>query len=135
MMAWEIKHIFDGDYGCEELQPGEKAKVSVTLVNEKGETKVLSVEDQWLLDKNLSEGSIWPEQTAFIKYHLSPQKCSPFQGASSACPRKEYLIKEMARKQGVAEELKARGMLRWAGKMNNIRACADEIVLNDIVYS
>ena len=47
----------------------------------------------------------------------------------------EYLIKEMARKQGVAEELKARGMLRWAGKMNNIRACADEIVLNDIVYS
>ena len=61
MMAWEIKHIFDGDYGCEELQPGEKAKVSVTLVNEKGETKV----------------SIWPEQTAFIKYHLSPQKCSP----------------------------------------------------------
>ena len=51
MMAWEIKHIFDGDYGCEELQPGEKAKVSVTLVNEKGETKVLSVEDQWLPDK------------------------------------------------------------------------------------
>ena len=39
MMAWEIKHIFDGDYGCEELQPGEKAKVSVTLVNEKGEKK------------------------------------------------------------------------------------------------
>ena len=50
-------------------------------------------------------------------------------------PGKEYLINEMARKQGVAEELKARGMLRWAGKMNNIRACADEIVLNDIVYS
>lgn len=135
MMAWEIKHIFDGDYGCEELQPGEKAKVSVTLVNEKGETKVLSVEDQWLLDKNLSEGSIWPEQTAFIKYHLSPQKCSPFQGASSACPRQRVSDKEMARKQGVAEELKARGMLRWVGKMNNIRACADEIVLNDIVYS
>lgn len=81
MMAWEIKHIFDGDYGCEELQPGEKAKVSVTLVNEKGETKVLSVEDQWLLDKNLSEGSIWPEQTAFIK------------GASSACPRQKSTAK------------------------------------------
>lgn len=48
---------------------------------------------------------------------------------------KEYLIKEMARKQGVTEELKARDMLRWVGKMNNIRACADEIVLNDIVYS
>ena len=27
------------------------------------------------------------------------------------------------------------GMMRWIGLMNNIRACADEIVLNDIVYS
>lgn len=26
-------------------------------------------------------------------------------------------------------------MMRWVGMMNNIRACADEIVFNDIVYS
>ena len=45
------------------------------------------------------------------------------------------LIKEMARKQGVTEQLKAEDMMRWVGLMNNIRACADEIVLNDIVYS
>lgn len=25
-------------------------------------------------------------------------------------------------------------MLRWIGLTNNIRACVDEIVLNDIVY-
>jgi len=25
--------------------------------------------------------------------------------------------------------------MRWIGLMNNIRACADEIVMNDIVYS
>ena len=48
---------------------------------------------------------------------------------TSACDMAEYLIKEMARKQGVTEELKGKDM------MNNIRACADEIVLNDIVYS
>lgn len=49
----------------------------------------------------------------------------------------EYLIKEMAKKQGVTEELKATDMMRWIGLMNNIRACADEIVLNDndIMYS
>ena len=47
----------------------------------------------------------------------------------------EYLIKEMARKQGVTEELKGKDMMKWIGLMNNIRACADEIVLNDIVYS
>ena len=49
---------------------------------------------------------------------------------TSACD-----IKEMARKQGVTEQLKAVDMMRWVGLMNNIRACADEIVLNDIVYS
>lgn len=31
---WKIKQIFDGDFGCEELAPGEKPKVSVTLVND-----------------------------------------------------------------------------------------------------
>ena len=33
---WKIKQIFDGDYGCEELQPGQKPKVSVTLVDDAG---------------------------------------------------------------------------------------------------
>ena len=42
---------------------------------------------------------------------------------------------KLAFKQGVTEELKATDMMRWIGLMNNIRACADEIVLNDIVYS
>ena len=43
------------------------------------------------------------------------------------------MLREMAKKQGVTEELKATDMMRWIGLMNNIRACADEIVLNDIV--
>ena len=54
---------------------------------------------------------------------------------TSACNMVEYLIKEMVRKQGVTEELKGKDMMRWVGLMNNIRACVDEIVLNDIVYS
>ena len=54
---------------------------------------------------------------------------------TSACNMTEYLIKEMVKKQGVTEELKAEDMMRWIGLMNNIRACVDEIVLNDIVCS
>ncbi len=54
---------------------------------------------------------------------------------TSACNMAEYLIKEMAKKQGVTEKLKAEDMMRWVGLMNNIRFCVDEIVLNDIVYS
>lgn len=54
---------------------------------------------------------------------------------TSACNMAEYLIKEMAKKQGITEKLKAEDMMRWVGLMNNIRFCVDEIVLNDIVYS
>ena len=42
---WKIKQIFDGDFGCEELAPGERPKVSVTLENEEGQTKLVSVEE------------------------------------------------------------------------------------------
>lgn len=54
---------------------------------------------------------------------------------TSACDMAEYLIKEMAIRQGVTEKLKAEDMMRWVGLMNNICACVQEIVLNDIVYS
>lgn len=59
---WKIIQIFDGDYGCEELAPGAKPKVSVTLENENGERKNISVEDEWLVEKNMDVGSKWPEE-------------------------------------------------------------------------
>lgn len=45
------------------------------------------------------------------------------------------LVKELAEKEGVTEELKAHDQMEWVGRMNNIRACAKEIVLQDIIYS
>ena len=57
---WTIKQIFDGDYGCEELQPGQKPTVSVTLVDDAGNEKIISVEDDWLLENGLDAGSRWP---------------------------------------------------------------------------
>lgn len=59
---WKIIQIFDGEYGCEELVPGAKPKVSVTLENEIHEQKYVSVEDEWLIENHLDEGSIWPEE-------------------------------------------------------------------------
>lgn len=58
---WKIVQIFDGDYGCEEPAPGAKPKVSVTLENEYGEQKYISVEDEWLAENNLDTGSAWPQ--------------------------------------------------------------------------
>ena len=58
----KIKQIFDGDYGCEELQPGQKPKVSVTLVDDSGNEKFVSVEDDWLIKNGLDVGSEWPKE-------------------------------------------------------------------------
>ena len=64
---WKIKQIFDGDFGCEELAVGEKPKVSVTLENEDGQTKFVSVEDEWLTEKGLNVGDAWPEEIYFFR--------------------------------------------------------------------
>ena len=47
----------------------------------------------------------------------------------------DKLIKDMAVKQGVTEELKAKDQMAWVGAMNNIRHSAEEFVLRDFVYS
>lgn len=59
---WKIIQIFDGEYGCEDLVLGAKPKVSVTLENEVGEQKYVSVEDEWLIENHLDEGSTWPKE-------------------------------------------------------------------------
>ena len=38
------------------------------------------------------------------------------------------LVKDLAEKENVTEELKATDMMLWVQKMNNIRNCATEIV-------
>ena len=45
------------------------------------------------------------------------------------------LIEEMARKQGVTEQLKIERPMEWIGLMNNIWACAREIVSNEIIFA
>ena len=46
----------------------------------------------------------------------------------------DKLIKDMAVKQGITEELKAKDQMAWVGAMNNIRHSAEEFVLRDFVY-
>ena len=46
----------------------------------------------------------------------------------------DRIVEEMKEKQGVTEELKAENQMMWVGKMNNIIACAEEIVVRELVY-
>ena len=49
--------------------------------------------------------------------------------------RFERLIEQTRQAQGITEQLKAENALEWAGRMNNIRACAMEIVNKEIIYA
>ena len=48
--------------------------------------------------------------------------------------RFERIIEQMKLTQGITEQLKAENAWEWVGKMNNIQACAREIVDREIIY-
>ena len=49
--------------------------------------------------------------------------------------RFERLIEGMKQAQGITEQLKAENALEWTKRLNNIRACAREIVNEEIIYA
>ncbi len=46
----------------------------------------------------------------------------------------DLLVEQMAKREGVTEQLKAQDQMLWVRKMNNIRNVAEEIVLKEVVY-
>ena len=48
--------------------------------------------------------------------------------------RFERLVEQMKQAQGITEQLKVENALEWVGRMNNIQACAREIVDKEIIY-
>lgn len=46
----------------------------------------------------------------------------------------EMIMKQMAEKKGVTEELKVQDQMKWVGLMNNIKVSAEEIILKNMVY-
>lgn len=47
----------------------------------------------------------------------------------------EQAVAQMAKAEGVTEELKATDPLRWTGLMNNLRHSAEELALTDLIYA
>lgn len=48
--------------------------------------------------------------------------------------RFDLLVEQMAKQEGVTEQLKAQNQMLWVKRMNNIRERAEEIVREEIVY-
>ena len=45
------------------------------------------------------------------------------------------LVDQMARAEGITEQLKATEQMAWVGAMNNIRAQAEEVIRNELIYT
>ena len=45
------------------------------------------------------------------------------------------LVKQMADREDITEQLKAENQMEWVRQMNNIRIRANEIVLRDLIYN
>ena len=48
--------------------------------------------------------------------------------------RMEQIVAQMAKNQGVTEELKEKAPMQWVGLMNNIRSQAEEVILTELIY-
>lgn len=53
----------------------------------------------------------------------------------TARSRMEQTVGQMAQDQGVTEDLKAADPMKWVGLMNNIRASAEEQILQELIYA
>ena len=48
--------------------------------------------------------------------------------------RFERIVEQMKQAQGITEQLKAENQMEWVARMNNIQACAREIVDKEMIY-
>ena len=46
----------------------------------------------------------------------------------------DRLVKQLAEKEGITEQLKATDQMAWVGAMDNIRNWAEEIILAELIY-
>ena len=49
--------------------------------------------------------------------------------------RLEEMLRKMAQESGVTEELKATDQMKWVGLMNTLKAQAEEIILEELIYA
>ena len=75
-------------------------------------------------------------RTVYINL-LTSGKLNPYLAEidKQAQERFERLVEDMKQAQGITEHLKAENTLEWTGRINNIRACAIEIVDKEIIYA
>ena len=74
-----------------------------------------------------------------VKYYNMLTQCTLYPHLADVEQRArrmfDDLVDQMAKQEGVTEQLKAEDMMKWVGLMNNIKDCAKEVVMNDLIYA
>lgn len=113
----EIKYHCEGDYLLPDLLPPEAPRIGVWGQRRKRHLQqyhdglYTAMLLSGKLNAHLEEVDRQAEQTLF------------------------HLVDQMARAEGVTEQLKATDQMAWVGAMNNIRVRAEEVVYAELIYN
>ena len=114
-----IMYHRNGDYLLPDMELNETDK---TLLNKYGRMRLRYLQEHrpGLYTRLILSGKLYEEL-------LETQK--------AAQDRVEIITDKMAKAQNISEAMKAQDQMAWVGAMNMIRLQAEEIVLQELIYS
>ena len=112
----ELTYHWEGDYLIPDLEPPEAPRIG----------KYGTMRHNYLRDyhRGVFDGMLL---TGKLNAHLEEVD-------REANEMMERLVTQMAKTEGVTEQLKAADQMAWVGAMNNIKARVEEIILHNLVY-
>ncbi|MGN1352284.1 MAG: TnpV protein [Clostridia bacterium] len=113
-----IEYHLEGDYYIPNLVIPEQEKITL---NKYGRMRL-----NYLKEHKKAEYSIML-MDGTLNSHLKEIQ-------DTATKRVEQIIKQLKEKSNLTEDMKDTDILYWVGTMNSIKAQAEEIVLNELIY-
>jgi hypothetical protein len=115
----KIEYTTQGDYNLPNLTLPEQPEVELGLYAQRRRTFLK--ERHRIMYYNLLTSCKLTE-------HLSEVQ-------NRATELENTLIHQMAKNEGLTEELKAKDMMTWVRRMNNLRNRVQEIVMSEVIYA
>lgn len=119
MTNTKITYTQQGDYLLPDLKLPEQPKVEIGIFG-KRHLRYLERNRKILYTNMLTKGKL----TAYLA-DIDEQAENMF----------DQLVRQLAEREGMTEQLKANNKMLWVKKMNSIRNRAEEIVNHELIYS
>ena len=119
MTNTKITYTQQGDFLLPDLKLSDQPKVEFGIFG-KRHLRYLELNRKILYTNMLTKGKL----TAYLA-DIDEQAENMF----------DQLVRQLAEREGVTEQLKANNQMLWVKKMNSIRNRAEEIVNHELIYS